>query len=581
MQPPSKPGNSHSSYDHDQTIAARVQQLEAAGLRCLPVRIDAPKQLAYADKPGRRYTADQFRGNRIGIRTGKRADDTYFCRIDIDQHGEHQDAEASFARLLPFIESAPEQFAVRRSTNGRGYDVLFLSPRELPNNQPFTIDSNWIHGAPEQLVPLGDDQLERLLTVVKLRGVNANAEVTWSARAREGLPLIRGYEGVEISRHLNADGMPKSFEGEEKKHRIAKQNWKKLKTATKGQRSEAFSQLVVSLMLLAPKSYGTSIEEKCTTVAAIAMPHNPRRADKGPEHVEKDTAALIARILHGDPYKSRDGHFPRPYWADSYEVARRSQGRPKGNLQRALGRIRCLLREHIEGDTVEHIRGRKLTVQLLAAKFNVEKRTIQRYLAALETQGEIRRQAVPGRDGRLVIEILPGFSAVAKRNPRSRRSTPTGPDSPEAVDYRAKGVTEIAEQDPDNELEPEGCVTVEGHSEPQLLWPEDEAPVEGMHSVTIDAPPASAPVSPGVEVAVVVAQGPVGASLHRGADPHDEYWDAIHINRIEQALELGQYQNALNEASFIAEPPLQMAQRRYVEYLWRLSLEEEDERLAA
>lgn len=189
MHSTSKPDDARQSYDPDQENAVRIQQLKAAGLRCVPVRADAPKQLAYADKPCKPYTLEQFRGRRIGIRTGKLADGTYLCRIDIDQHLEHQDAEAAFARLLPFIESAPELFAVRRSTNGLGYDVLFRSPRELPNNQPFTIDgrdageifceggwvgdSNWSHGAPERLVPLDHNQLEHLLAVVKLRGVNA------------------------------------------------------------------------------------------------------------------------------------------------------------------------------------------------------------------------------------------------------------------------------------------------------------------------------------------------------------------------------------------------------------------------
>lgn len=165
-----------------QQTRARIEKLTGAGYRCVPLKLDAPKQLAYKGGLRKKYTPEQFSGHLIGICTGQLADRSYLVRLDIDEHGDDQDAEAAFSRIVPFIDTLPDHFAVKRSTNGQGYDILFRAYRELPNNQPFFIDGvhagetfceggfvrddEWISGAPETLVPLNDDQLDRLLAVV-------------------------------------------------------------------------------------------------------------------------------------------------------------------------------------------------------------------------------------------------------------------------------------------------------------------------------------------------------------------------------------------------------------------------------
>lgn len=423
----------------DDATTTRVRELEQAGFRCVPVRSENKKQLAYSgDRGTRRYEPAHFIGKAIAIRTGKLADGSYLCRLDIDQHKPDQNAEAALEHLLPFIDSIPTSFAYRRSTLGHGYDVIFRSPRPLPNNDNFyvngvmagqvfceggrIVDDDWIAGAPEQLAVLTEHELAYLLNMVLIRGTNATHEVTWQYRVREGRPLIQGYRDVDVTRLLRPDDMPKVFEGDKKPHQIAQRNWWRLKTARKGERSEAYAAFVQSLMLLANRLSGQTLQDKCRVVAAIAITNSPRD-DKPRDSIENDTAALIARILHGDAFGDGEKHFLVPSWASEYQPAARPAGRPAKDRQSQLNALRRLIANHAEGDRVEYIDGIKLTVKLLAKRLRMGERMAQRYLAQLEENGEITRSSVSGRGGRLVIVIQPGFSSRGAWGGTNQRMT--------------------------------------------------------------------------------------------------------------------------------------------------------------
>ncbi|NTU83737.1 MAG: HTH domain-containing protein, partial [Chloroflexales bacterium] len=135
--------------------------------------------------------------------------------------------------------------------------------------------------------------------------------------------------------------------------------------------------------------------------------------DQSREQIANDTAVLIARILHGDPYAHRTGNFLVPAWAAAYQGPVRSRGRPAKDRQAQLRTLRRFLSQHVEGQRVERIEHEDLTVALLSRRLGVSERMVQRYLAALEANDEITRSSVPGRRGRLVIDLRPGFAREA------------------------------------------------------------------------------------------------------------------------------------------------------------------------
>jgi hypothetical protein len=74
-----------------------------------------------------------------------------------------------------------------------------------------------------------------------------------------------------------------------------------------------------------------------------------------------------------------------------------------------LAKLRRFLEKNAEGLRVERLGKEKLTVALLAKKLKVDRSTVQRYLQILERNGEIGRGQEGGRNGRLVIALLPAF----------------------------------------------------------------------------------------------------------------------------------------------------------------------------
>jgi hypothetical protein len=232
--------------------------------------------------------------------------------------------------------------------------------------------------------------------------------------------MIREAERMDTRRLRTADGMPKTFDGNGKPHQIAQANWHRLKHARRGERSDAYANYVQSLMLLADKTYGATVADKCCTVAAIAMEDCAEQNERG-YNVLKDTAALIARILHGDQRRNGTGHFRIPYWADNYRPSMRQRGHPAGSRAHQLHILRHLLLRNALGDRVESIRIRTATLKLTVANLaralpgsRVTPRSVRRYLATLEQQQEILREEVDGRNGRLVIILLPCFDHPRK-----------------------------------------------------------------------------------------------------------------------------------------------------------------------
>ncbi len=422
----------------------RIRMLSSLNYSVIPTKPGNSKQFAYGDKSGTRtYTENQFtKGEGIAIRTGRHPDGSFLCRIDLDNHRPGQDAHVAYQMIAAVLGSALDKCAVKCSTSGSGIDVLFKSPQSLPNNQPIylngghagemfcigghvNVPETWIHGSLATLQLLTDDELDRLLTIVSMQTGSRNP-TSWTARSREGQSLIKGYRAVATSPFLEADGMPRIFTGTEKKYQIAQDNWRRMQCAAKGERSNLFSGVVQSLMLLVTKDYGRTSEDKCRTVAAIAIAINPKAGDEHYDPVA-DTAAIIAKILHSDPYGSGKGHFKCPWWADAYSPpVQRASGRPVGDRQSKIDTFRRLLLKNSDKMSVDRIRHPggtevKLTVAILAKRLKVSERTIQRYLAELEANGEIIRRQVDGTGGQLRLILTSNFD-----RPQPHQGNPIG-----------------------------------------------------------------------------------------------------------------------------------------------------------
>jgi hypothetical protein len=111
----------------------------------VPTRPDNPKALAYSDSGRRVYRDDHWKdGMGCAIRLGRRPDGLYLCRLDLDGHRSSQDPRAALATLWQCAPAAMAQCAIKTSTSGTGIDILFLSPRPIPNNQPIFINGEHV-----------------------------------------------------------------------------------------------------------------------------------------------------------------------------------------------------------------------------------------------------------------------------------------------------------------------------------------------------------------------------------------------------------------------------------------------------
>jgi len=409
-----------------------VTALRAHGFRVVPLRADNPKALAYRDYGNRTYLEIHWRGVRVGIWLGHQPDGSYLILIDIDGHTAQQNPEAILATIRAWVgEDAFAKCLLKRSTSGTGYHILIRAPEPLPHNRRFYV--NHQHGG-EVLcdgghfaligeVLQGDLAALPLLTPEEWAAWRAAITIqhgtrnptSWTAMVREIWPMIRGAEHLDIHRFRCPDGMPKAFQGTARRHQIALAVWRRLKHARKGERSAAYSNYLQSLMLLAPDAYGATLEERCRTIAAIAMEDCPKR-DEPNYSVQKDTAALIGRILHGDARSDGSGSFRIPHWAREYTPPGRHRGRPKGGVAAQLEALRRFLLRHAVGDQVDTVMTRhgprKLTVTIIAAQLDVSVRTAQRYLHQLRANREILSDVVEGRHGHLIVYFLSRFNHV-------------------------------------------------------------------------------------------------------------------------------------------------------------------------
>jgi hypothetical protein len=376
-----------------------------------------------------------------GILLGNRKQHELFV-IDLDQHHEQQDAAWALDQIR---EYAPEAFAkcvYKRSTNGQGYHILGLSPLLLTNKQPIYIQERhvgeifcgknahiplstrdtWIgldseaHDPVEHVIagllaihPLSHQEYDMLFAVVQYTQKAGDRHPdTWTERYREMLPVIRGYTAINTTQLRDTNGMPKAFHGKKQGKAIAQAAWRNLRHAEKGQRSNLYARYIQSLMLHANKTFGESIEDKCRTVAALAAEDCAERDEPGYD-VTKDTAAIIAKIMHGDPYRYEEGRFFTPYWAQEYRPGKRPASPSHQSKDQTIDRLKQLLWRYTDGHSVSCMDGKKLTCKRLATKLNVSERRIQQCLKQLEAQGEIKRIAHPGRGGYLEIRIGPGY----------------------------------------------------------------------------------------------------------------------------------------------------------------------------
>jgi hypothetical protein len=595
-------------------IPERVRSLKALGYQVVPTEPGEPKQLARSAKGKKQFDEQDFQnGEGIAIRTGRQDDDTFLCRIDLDSHGPGQDAHAAYQTVATHLGPIIDKCAVKVSNGGSGIDVVFKSPTELPNNQKIYIHGQWVgevfchggrvnvpdtwlHGSLEMLQVLTGDEKDLLLEIITLQKGSRNP-VSWTARAREGLPLIRGYRSVNTARLRDQTGMPKTFGGSEQKHRIAQDNWRRLKNAIKGKRSEALANYIQSLMLLATRDYGTTVEEKCRTVAAIAIEDYPGDED-AVEKTAKDIAALIAKILHNDRHTGREGHFKSPYWASEYRPTERPSGRPRHDRQKQLARLRHILNRNAEGMVVEKLGKQKLTVTALSKRLHVEKRTVQRYLADLEVSGEVKRHESSGRGGQLIITLLPDFGREQRGVAQSKqeRIPPdmTGEhwtkDDRKCPERMTESVQKGRQNDPalglsnaldrDHDLyilhrEGEGCCTDTDGDERGIVWSDEDtngAPrcvsdVDGSKECMQEkAPDKPGPPVDLARVTAVLRKATEAAKSQSSQAVATSEPDAAVIERIDQALADRAFREARLQAAMLRDEGARKDWLAYVDH---------------
>jgi hypothetical protein len=413
-------------------IVQMVTMLRAATYIPIPTRADNAKALVYRDDGYRPYDIMHWKpGMGIAIRLGQQLDGSWLILIDLDTHSSGQCAERALFTLRTLVGNAFAHCVLKRSTSGHGYHIIIRTPEPMPHNQRLYLDGAHVGEVHCQggHCPLVGAFLQGDLTTLPLLGADAWADwhgaltiqcgtrspITWTARWREMLYITRGAAAANTRRFRCSDGIPRAFQGTDRRHLIAQAVWRRLQRAQCGERSEAYANYIQSLALLATDAYGMTSDDKWRTIAAIAIQDCPKAGDHG-YNVEKDTAAIISRIQHGDPRADGTGFFRIPFWAKPYTPPIRPRGRPHGRARLQLDALRGFFLRHAEGDRVEYLRmrtgPRPLTVAAIAHHLRISTRTVQRYLHQLRLQSEILCEIVVGRQGRLIVILLPRFAHV-------------------------------------------------------------------------------------------------------------------------------------------------------------------------
>jgi DNA-binding transcriptional ArsR family regulator len=391
--------------------------------------------------PGRRSIASCWKpGYDIDVAAGLQADGTWLHLLDLDSHTPEQDAASQLARIRRRLgPDLSNKLAIRLSRSGRGYHIIYrtatphsqhASIKVFDPLQPdrhigeligpgmrVTLTGTWLQGSPEAIPLLTAKERDLLCAAIHtpaLYGPQVSPGSPQSApgehtarkdRMAEGMELIAGWEQVtDVQQRLE-----RLAQSKEKVERHLRQMRR-----TPRNRSDAYSQLVQCLMYHAT-GLGRDLYERCRTVAAMAI--HIGAAGKERERTYKiinDTAALIARIIHGDAFlNDPDRHFGIPRWVNTPEIPARpaltTQPQPaqrtahphardrQKNIKRLLRILRKLpIREYGK---------RYISLDELAEWLGLSRRTIQDYLKELRERGIIH-SGQDGGNGPLYIIII-------------------------------------------------------------------------------------------------------------------------------------------------------------------------------
>lgn len=267
------------------------------------------------------------------IAGGLQDDGTYLYKLDLDQHTPEQDAAGLLAYLrkrLPLFD----RLRVRR-TKRSGYHIPFRYHRALVTGKLYD-PRNGQHAGElldarieldhydasdiPTLTALEFSQLQAAihgLAAVPVEGRTSTIVDTSTPRKdriAEGEQLIAGWGSIR-DWHTRLDALCDA------RPMLAK---RRAELRTLPDRSVAYSRFVQSLMLHAIP-LGTTTESRCAMVAAMAIGSGANGKEQDKDYrIERDTAALIAKIIHGDAMEPRaDGTIPHwitPTWVNGQQL---------------------------------------------------------------------------------------------------------------------------------------------------------------------------------------------------------------------------------------------------------------------
>jgi hypothetical protein len=393
-----------------------IATLQAAGFIPIPTHADNPKALAYRDGYRRFNTTHWKSGMGVAIRLGQQPDGSWLILIDLDSHTPDQCAERALFTLRGLVGNTFAKCVLKRSTSGSGYHIIIRSPEPPPHNQRLYVDGKhvgelgcqgghcpivgaFLHGDLTTLSLLTAEEWAVWRSALALQCGTRNP-ITWTARARKMLYVTRGAVTINTRRFRCADGMPRAFEGTDRRHKIAQataarrmptifsrwRSWPQTPTAPPLTISGAQSRL-------SPSRTAQRLRKRAMTSRRILPPSSGAFSIAIPAPVAPDSSV------------SRSGPNPtrRPF-ARAVDRA----GGSETNWRRSAAFYAATRRGRFE--CIRTRTGlRNLTVAVIAQQLHVSVRTTQRYLQQLRQQGEIACQAVVGRHGRLIVTLLPRF----------------------------------------------------------------------------------------------------------------------------------------------------------------------------
>lgn len=419
--------------DHQAPPAAPGAAKQAHGAKYTPAVL---RKLGYEPIPiapgTHRIVSRWYPGYDLDVPAGPQADGTYLYNLDLDNHTALQDAEQQLRRIRERIGIAlAARLAIRRS-RGNGYHIIFRTAQPFSDSASVkvydpthptlhigeligpglrvTLTGQWLQHGPESIPLLTATELDKLRAAIHTPELyhdeypaspGDRCRPRRKTRIAEGLRLIAGYDRV-----TNPQALLDTLCA---KHIPVKQQLTRHR-ANPEDRSKSYSALVQSLMFHAT-ALGSTTAERCRVVAAIALHVGAAGKEQDRDYNPvQDTAVLIARILHGDPYAdSLDKGFLVPYW---YRYERKATTTPRHELPpppppaRSPGRpvadrnklATKALRWFSKIEPIGYGQ-RPFLVDDLAAHLRRSRRATQTILAQLRQAGEITTGQL-GKNGR-------------------------------------------------------------------------------------------------------------------------------------------------------------------------------------